>query len=217
MVDKRHWSKTYRRDVDHLRYAQDLTSLRTKVFIAIDIKWDEEDPSTILEIGLAVLDLREGRLKPNRFPPSTWSIRPRHVIVRENVGIHNSHAVSNKFGFKFGKSYFARIERAVEYVQETLDRYDAEDTVLLGHYFSLDQARLEEAGVEIDEEIVTFDTANLERAWSRRVNGRRTSLRNICEKMEVPYYREDKLGNAGNDAFFSMAIFAEMCCLEGDE
>jgi DNA polymerase III epsilon subunit-like protein len=109
------------------------------------------------------------------------------------------------------------MERAVEYVQETLDRYDAEDTVLVGHYFSLDQARLEEAGVEIDEDIVTFDTANLERAWSRRVNGRRTSLKSICEKMEVPYYRENKLGNAGNDAFFSMAIFAEMCCLEGDE
>jgi len=159
------------------------------------------------------LDLREGRVKPNRFPPSTWSIRPRHVIVRENMGIHNSHAVSNKFGFKFGKSYFASSERAVEYVVETLNRYDAEDIVLLGHYFSLDEARLEEAGVEIGEDIVTFDTANLERAWNRRVNGRRKSLRSICEKMDVPYYREDKLGNAGNDAFFAMAIFSKMSCL----
>jgi len=212
MVDKRHWTKTYRRDVENLRLAQDLTSLRNKVFIAVDIKWDEEEPSTILEIGLAVLDLRPGRLKPKRFPPSTWAIRPRHIIIRENVDIHNTHARSNKYGFKFGKSYFTKLEKAIEIVQGTLDQYNAEDVVVIGHYFSLDRTRLEDAGVDIDEDTVTFDTAGLERAWSRRVNAHRRSLRSICESMEIPYYREDKLGNAGNDAFFAMAIFSEMCC-----
>jgi hypothetical protein len=214
MVERRQWTKTYRRDIENLSLAQDLTSLRSKVLIAIDVKWDEEDPYTILEIGLAVLDLREGKLKPNRFPPSTWSVRPHHIIIRENVGIHNSHAPSNKFGFKFGKSYFTRLERAVEYVQETLDRYYVDDVVLLGHYFSFDRTKLDDAGVDIDRDIMTFDTADLERAWSRRVNGRRKSLRRICEGLDIPYYRKDKLGNAGNDAFFSMAIFSKMCCIE---
>ena len=104
----------------------------------------------------------------------------------------------------------------MQIVQETLERYDADDVVLLGHYFSLDQARLEDAGVEIDENMVKFDTANLERAWSRRINGRRRSLRSICGQLDIPYYREDKLGNAGNDVFFAMAIFAKMCFFAGE-
>jgi len=44
-----------------------------------------------------------------------------------------------------------------------------------------------------------------------RVNGRKVSLESMCEELEVPYYRQDKLHNAGNDAFFTMAAFLEMC------
>jgi hypothetical protein len=206
-------SATYRRDVANLNVAQSLTASRSRVFIAFDVKWDEDDPDTILEIGVAVLDLRHGFLRPNRFPPSTWSIRPRHIVISDNIHIHNTgHSRSNKFGFKFGKPYIARLEKAVESVNNILNCYPTDQIVIVGQFISQDKDKLEDIGVEIDDDILVFDISNLDRAYEGRVNGRRRPLREICEDLEIPYYRRDKLGNAGNDAFFAMACFSEMCC-----
>src|SRR5579859_7798237 len=146
MVTK--WSQNYRADVRRLEKAKQLTSSRSKVFIAIHLEWDETNPEKIFEIGLAVLDLRMGRLHPNRFPPSTWSIRPRHIIVTENRKIHNSkYTRSNKFGFKFGRSYHARETKAMDTVQYMLNKYDPEDLVIVGHLMPNDLTRLEDWGV----------------------------------------------------------------------
>lgn len=184
--------------------------------MAIDLEWDETDPSNILEIGIALLDLRSGRLRPNRFPPSTWSIQPRHIIITENREIHNSRYVqSNKFGFKFGRSYITREAKAVQFMQSLLDRYEYDEIVLVGHMLSNDLIRLKELGIQLPEDIEVFDTANLERAFMGRVNGQKVSLERMCEELEVAYYRRDKLHNAGNDAFFTMASFAKMSCLPG--
>src|SRR5437667_3458574 len=111
MASKTKMSAKYRQDVANLADPQSLTASRSRVFIAFDVKWDEDDPDTVLEIGMAILDLRHGFLRPNRFPPSTWSIRPHHIIISDNMHIHNTrYSRSNKFGFKFGKSYIARLE-----------------------------------------------------------------------------------------------------------
>jgi len=210
------WSRAYRSDVARLGLARHLTSSRSKVFMAIDVEWDETDPSNILEIGIAVLDLRQGRLHPNRFPPSTWSIRPRHLIITDHREIHNSKYVqSNKFGFKFGRSYNTREARAVQVMQSMLDRYANDEIVLVGHLCRNDLSRLDELGIQLPEGIQVFDTADLERAFMGRVNGQKVSLQRMCEELEVAYYGQDKLHNAGNDAFFTMASFAEMCCVSG--
>jgi hypothetical protein len=208
------WSQNYRADVRRLEHAKQLTFSRSKVFISIDLEWDETDPSNILEIGIAILDLRLGKLHPNRFPPSTWSIRPRHIIVSENREIFNSKYVrSNKYGFKFGRSYNARERKALETVQGVFNRYHPEDIVVIGHLMVNDLIRLQEWGVDLHPSIEMLDTASLERAFMGRVNGRKVSLEKMCEELEVPYYRSDKLHNAGNDAFFTMAAFLEMCCV----
>jgi hypothetical protein len=210
MVSKPIWSAKYRRDVDTFELAKVLASSRSKVFIGIDLEWDETDPDTILEIGIAVLDLRQGRLRPNSFPPSTWSIRPRHFIIRENAHIHNGKYVrSNKFGFKFGSSYFASLSTAVKKVQSIFDSYAPNDVMMVGHNMAKDLDKLESLGLALPD---VFDTANIERAFSRRVNGSKRKLERICEDLDIPYYRQDKMHNAGNDAFFTMAIFSEMCC-----
>lgn len=213
MVSKPRMSARYRQDVANLAVAQSLTASRSRVFIAFDVKWDEDDPDNILEIGVAVLDVRHGFLRPNRYPPSTWAIRARHIIIKDNIHIHNTrHSGSNKYGFKFGKPYFAGLEKAVESVNNILNRYPTDQIVIVGQFISQDKDKLEDIGVEIDEDILVFDLSNLDRAYDERVNGRRRSLREICEDLDIPYYRPDKLGNAGNDAFFAMACFSEMCC-----
>jgi hypothetical protein len=197
-----------------LSTALSLTSSRSKVFMAIDIEWDETNPSTILEIGIAVLDLRKGQLHPNRFPPNTWSIRPRHLIISENRDVHNGKYVrSNKFGFKFGKSYNCKERKAVQVVQELLERYEGE-VVLVGHCMTQDLERLEGMGVCLGE-VMVLDTGSLERAAFGRVNGQRRSLGDICEDLDIKYFAVRKLHNAGNDAFFTMAVFAQMCCAAG--
>jgi hypothetical protein len=217
MVSKK-WTPKYQQDVDDLAMAQQLTSARQSVFIAFDLEWDETDPNTILEIGMAVLDLREGMLRPNRFPPNTWSIRVRHFIIRENLGIHNSRYVrSNKFRFTFGKSYITSLEKAIDAIADMLEQYGDEEVKIVGHNMSGDLNKLEEKGLDTSAYDDWFDTSNLERAYSRRVNGRKYKLGKVCEDLDIRYYRENKLHNAGNDAFFTMAIFAQMCCVEGEE
>jgi hypothetical protein len=213
MVTKQRISNTYRQDVAKLALARELASSRSKVFIAFDVKWDEQNPDLVLEIGMAILDTRHGFLRPNRWPPSTWAIRPRHIVISENIGIRNNrHSRSNKFGFKFGKPYITRLEKAVESIQNTLDNYPEDQVIVVGQFLSQDLTKLESIGIEIEPEIM-FDTANLERVHSERVNGRRKGLKEICEEFEIPYYRPDKIGTAGNDAYFAMACFSEMCCI----
>lgn len=127
--------------------------------------------------------------------------------------MHNGKYVrSNKFGYKFGKSYFARLATAIESVRRQLENYDAGEMVIVGHHMGSALHRLRDIGLDIDKNVPLFDTAGLERAWSGRVNGRRQKLMELCEKMDIPYYRRDKMNNAGNDAFFIMAVFNKMCC-----
>ena len=104
-------------------------------------------------------------------------------------------------------------ERALDRLQELLEtKYGDDEVVLVGHFMQNDLKLLEELGVDIPEDVTIFDTASLERAWSARINGPIRSLEDLCEEFEVPYYQRHKLHNAGNDAFFTIAIFSEMCC-----
>jgi hypothetical protein len=208
-------TKAYQEHVELLHFGRQLANSRSKVFVAVDIEWDETDRETILEIGLAILDTRQGRLHPNRFPPSTWSIRPRHIIISENIDIHNHRFVrSRKFGFKFGKSYVARMDKAMESILVQLSRYEPDELVFVGHGINTDLRILEATGHRIQTGALVLDTMRIERAYSRRVNGKFRNLGAICDELDIPYYAERKLHNAGNDAFFNMAIFAEMCCVE---
>jgi hypothetical protein len=208
-------SANYNEAVRFLHYVQDITRNGSKVFIAIDVEWDETDSSNILEIGLATLDLREGHYNPAAFPPSTWRIHPRHIIISENHHINNyRYITSNKFGFKFGGSYHARLETAMSSIEGQLSAYEAWEMVFIGHGIHQDLKVLEEAtGARIEGNSPVVDTMKLERAYSRRVNGKSRSLGDICEDLDIRYYAPEKMHNAGNDAFFTMAIFIEMCCL----
>ena len=85
----------------------------------------------------------------------------------------------------------------MEVLQYLLDWNDG-DVVLVGH-------------------CMTQDLQRLEGAFSGRVNGQRRSLGDICEDLEIKYFAARKLHNAGNDAFFTMAVFAHMCCVAEDE
>ena len=103
----------------------------------------------------------------------------------------------------------------MEVLQYLLDWNDG-DVVLVGHCMTQDLQRLEGMGVVLREAMV-IDTGNLERAFSGRVNGQRRSLGDICEDLDIKYFAAKKLHNAGNDAFFTMAVFAHMCCVAEDE
>jgi hypothetical protein len=211
---KPRWSRNFRADLASLGRAEQLTSSRSKVFIALDLEWDKNDSTNILEIGLAVLDLREGKLHPNRFPPSTWSIRPRHIIIAENRAVHNGP--SNKVRFQFGRTYITRVTNAVQVVQALFDQYGDDEIVIVQHRMTDDLKRLEELGIKLPQDVEVFDIAGLERAYMNRHDGLTISLARICEELNVPYYSRKKLRNAGNDAFFVMASFSGMCCLPGD-
>ena len=204
-------SHTYLRDQRALAEARTLCPARSHVLVSLDVKWLEHDTETILELGLATLDLRPGFLRPARYPPSTWAIRARHFIISENRNVFNSRRTGKKFGFKFGKSYICRLQKAVDAVNETFSHYPAEQVALVGQFINQDLKILRGLGVEIPETWPVFDVANLDRADAEEVNGRRRGLAVICEELEVKYYRKDKLGNAGNDAWFAMAAFAAMC------
>jgi DNA polymerase III epsilon subunit-like protein len=102
----------------------------------------------------------------------------------------------------------------VQIVKELFARYGEQEMVLVGHCMTQDLRRLEEMGIELGERLV-LDTGNLERVYCGRVNGQRRSLREICEHLDIKYFAPWRLHNAGNDAFFTMAVFAKMCCLPG--
>jgi len=206
-------TKTYRRDCVALERARILTSARTHVFIAFDLKWLEGEPDTILEIGAATLDLRPGFLRPARYPPSTWAIHSRFYVISENRHLINTrHAKSNRYGFKFGKPYIARQAKAVASINKLLSRYPSEQIAVVGQFLSRDLRKLRELGVEIPRTWPAFDVANLDRAACGAVNGRRRGLGVICEELEVRYFGPERLGNAGNDAWFALAAFAAICC-----
>src|SRR5579859_4427328 len=172
------WSDKYRRDVRNLQRSQEMTSSRSKVFICLEVKWLENDEDTILEIGMAILDLREGKLRPNRFPPSTWSIKPRQIIIRENIHTQNGpHARANKFGFKFGKPYIARLESAIKSIRKHLARFDDDEKVYVGQRIKKDIELLQDLGVEFPASVTMFDTMWLDRAYHQRVNEDRKSTR----------------------------------------
>ena len=95
-------TKAYQASVELLNLARQLTASGSKVFVTLDLEWDEKNISNILEIGMATLDLRKGRQPPTEFPPSIQSIRGRHHIISENLEIENHFVRSIKFGFEFG-------------------------------------------------------------------------------------------------------------------
>lgn len=201
----------YLRDQHALAKARTLCHGRSHVLISLDIKWLEHAEDTILEIGLTTLDLRPGFLRPARYPPSTWAIRPRHFIISENRNVFNQHGTGKKFGFKFGKSYICRLQKAVAAINETFSHYPADQVALVGQLIHRDLRIFRELGVGIPETWPVFDVGSLDRADGGEVNARRRGLGVICEDLEVRYYREDKVGNAGNDSWFAMAAFAAMC------
>jgi hypothetical protein len=204
-------SNTYLRDQHSLAKARTLCHARSHVLISLDIKWLENEEDTILEIGLATLDLRPGFLRPARYPPSTWAIRPRHFIISENRNVFNQRGTGKKFGFKFGKSYICRLAKAIAAINETFANYPSEQVALVGQFIHRDLKIFRELGVEIPETWPVFDVASLDRADGGEVNSRRRGLGVICEELEVNHYREDKMGNGGNDVWFAMAAFAAMC------
>jgi hypothetical protein len=103
----------------------------------------------------------------------------------------------------------------METILVQLSRYEPDELVFVGHGIDTDLKILEEAtGHRIQTGGLVLDTMRIERAYSRRVNGKFKNLGAICDELDIPYYAERKLHNAGNDAFFVMAIFSEMCCVE---
>jgi hypothetical protein len=210
MVSQQQWTATQQRDHDDLELARIIASGRNTVFVALDVKWDETDSGNVLEIGVAVLDIRKGRLKPARFPPSTWSIRSRHYIITENVHIRNTvHTRSNPFLYIFGKSYFARLPKAIQSIQAVFKQYPS--VTLVGHFLSRDRSILESVGLDVSMCTHSFDISNLGRVF--KGVPRRRALEDMIEDMEINYYHPNKLGNSGNEAFYIMAIFARMVCL----
>jgi DNA polymerase III alpha subunit (gram-positive type) len=99
-------------------------------------------------------------------------------------------------------------------IERQLSAYEPSEMMFIGHGIHQDlNVLLEATGKRIDGDSAVIDTMRLERAYSRRVNGKSRNLGDICEDLDIPYYASHKMHNAGNDAFFAMAIFAEMCCL----
>ncbi|EPT03398.1 hypothetical protein FOMPIDRAFT_1115990 [Fomitopsis schrenkii] len=149
---------------------RELWAARDKTFLAIDFKWSERNPSTVLTWGYAAV--RCGALyTADVWPPEPENnYRRGHYIVEEYVD-----KVINIWQHTFPWAQFDdsqviprdNLPRAIQAIISSLATPDSltapNDLVVVGHGIQEDLCRLQELGIKIPSNVFTIDIAAFER------------------------------------------------------
>ncbi|KAG5915041.1 hypothetical protein E4U53_004547 [Claviceps sorghi] len=190
------------------------TTWKPAVFVSIDIEVLEEEPRSITEVGIAVLDTRNIRGRDAGPGGILWweHVKAHHLAVRQYASHVNYKYVQGcPDKFQFGQSMFPDEWELMDTLSAILDSYtrDGEaDVLLVGHDVRSDVRYLAGAGYDVALALASvdeIDTQILHQAW---VAGRQArKLQRVLSDLRIPYAY---LHNAGNDAVYTLRAMMTM-------
>ncbi|OLL25702.1 hypothetical protein NEOLI_000885 [Neolecta irregularis DAH-3] len=186
---------------------------RDVVFVSLNTKWSDSiagQPPRLLEIGLSYVDTSY----LNILPPSTWNFKTRHFIINSNKPRYNSYYEDKSCYFRFGRSYRCQLNRARTAISELLSNW-GDRVRLVTFHGKHDIDRFDELRIDLSG-LRNYDVMKLDRVTNQLRHFR--NLKSICqewfdgpEEDVMRYFTLEKMGNAGNDAFFQLCVFRAMC------
>ncbi|KAG5954834.1 hypothetical protein E4U57_003957 [Claviceps arundinis] len=196
------------------QFLNDATSSKPVVFLSIDIEVLEDEPRSMTEIGVAVLDTRDlhGR-EPGPGGFRWWEcIKSHHLVVREYASHRNHKYVRGcPDMFQFGESTFPEEWDLIDTLSSILDSYTRDrdiEVMLVGQDLQGDLRYLSNAGYDVAQAVSSVDivdTQILYQAWAADTQAR--NLRRILSDLRIPYAF---LHNAGNDAMYTLRAMITM-------
>ncbi|KAF8838680.1 hypothetical protein BDN67DRAFT_933350 [Paxillus ammoniavirescens] len=215
---------------------RELWAKKDKAFLAIDFEWSERNDNSCLEWGYAAV--RCGHLDTaGAWPPvPDVNYRKGHYIISEYVDkVFNKLSPTVPWQYAFGESQVipkTKLPRIIQSVLSSLVSPDSEtianNLVLVGHGIQADLQRLEAMKIKLPNNVLTVDTALLERAMFTsgergpmqdrktgkvRSPGSTLSLGGLLHSLGVD--PPCAMHNAGNDAFMTLLVFQKMVDPEG--
>ncbi|KAG5928092.1 hypothetical protein E4U42_001252 [Claviceps africana] len=184
------------------------------VFVSIDIEVLEEEPRSITEVGIAVLDTRDIRDRDAGPGGILWweHVKAHHLVVRQYAShVNHKYVQGCPDKFRFGQSIFPNEWDLTDTLTAILDPYtrDAEsDVLLVGHGVQCDVRYLAGAGYDVAQALASvdeIDTQILHQAWTAGTQPRR--LQRVLSDLGIPYAY---LHNAGNDAVYTLRALVTM-------
>ncbi|KAG6000938.1 hypothetical protein E4U21_004862 [Claviceps maximensis] len=184
------------------------------VFVSIDIEVLEEEPQTITEIGIAVLDTRNINDMDGGPGGILWwkHIKAHHLLVRQYASHVNHKYVQGCPGmFQFGQSTFPDEWELIDTLDSILGSYTRDpetDVLLVGHDIQSDVRFLAGAGYDVVQalgSVHVIDTQILHQAWNAGKQARK--LQRVLSDLCIPYAY---LHNAGNDAMYTLRAMITM-------
>ncbi|KAG6038531.1 hypothetical protein E4U41_004124 [Claviceps citrina] len=178
------------------------------LFVSIDIEVLEEEPRSISEVGIAVLDTRSIQQRDKGPGGMLWweHIKAHHLIVRQYASHVNYKYVQGcPDKFQFGESIFPNEWELIDTLSSILSSYthDGEtDVVLVGHNVQADVQYLSNVGYDVGLALASVDAVDtqiLHQAWKRGEQPRK--LERVLSDLCIPY---TNLHNAGNDATYTL-------------
>lgn len=182
--------------VHTLQRINEVIEQKSPLFLAFNVKFFEQDPTKILQIGYVVFSLESEQDGENY-----------HLfLVKENVPLLNNNTQLESYDVSlFRSAEVARLIDIITKLQENVSHVD----FLITHSTSLEDIRsfLKSQGLR-EEHKEIIDTLTLHSALfpdSRKNN----SIEDILMKLEIPCEIR-KLQNAGYNAFYIMKIFLSL-------
>ncbi|KAK9367023.1 hypothetical protein V1509DRAFT_203827 [Lipomyces kononenkoae] len=168
------------------------------VFVSVDIEVYELNHNCVTEIGVAVLDLRQGNTKDAK-PVG------RHLRVKEYMHLKNGKFVDDASEkFEFGTSEILTLKQCAKEMKKIFDEY-GDLAMFVGHDGANDVRYLRQLGIELPEEMATVDTLTL---WQiHHGEDEQSSLGRLLMEYDIKSWN---LHNAGNDAYYTVQVLMAM-------
>ncbi|KAI0118780.1 hypothetical protein GGR51DRAFT_570557 [Nemania sp. FL0031] len=183
-------------------------------FVCVDVEADEQVPSCVTEIGLAVLDTEDlidispGERGENWFPLA----QAHHLRIKERCHIVNSEFVQGcPEAFDFGKSQIVPMNEIKDVVGKIIGDKESKDersVIIVGHDVKQDLDYLRRIGYEyrhIPQIIDEVDTKDMLQRLERSSDAR--NLATTCAKLGIFGHNYH---NAGNDAVYTLQAMIAM-------
>lgn len=189
--------------LDQLR---DHISEKSCKILALDLEVYEENPSEILEIGCVLFRMVS-------LETRSQVLACNHYIIRDNKHLKNECLMpDNRDRFRFGVSHEISMSEAKKIIEDLSLRVE----YITAHAAENLTAYLKERGIDI-RGVKVIDTKLLHTAVSPFVGDHvQRDLRWVMNDLEIPLdmnnniRADDVLHNAGNDAFYTMEVFATL-------
>ncbi|KAG6011397.1 hypothetical protein E4U43_008350 [Claviceps pusilla] len=190
------------------------TRSKPAVFVSIDIEVLEEEPRSMTEVGIAVLDTRNIHGTDGGPGGVLWweHIEAHHLVVRQYASHVNHRYVQGcPDMFQFGSSTFPNewdLIHTLSTILESHTRDPETDVFLVGHDIHSDVRYLASEGYDVAQalhSVGAIDTQILHQAWKAGTQARK--LQRVLSDLCIPY---SYLHNAGNDAMYTLRAMIAM-------